>query len=72
VTIRKLVLKTLLKLSLLNRSIRKFFKTYKEHYEKFWHYLANDENGFRNLLIDNTKENKELKEKPIRDFVKNF
>ena len=49
---------------------KEFFKTYKEHYEKFWHYLASDNNGFRELLIDNTKENQEHQEKPIRDFVK--
>lgn len=47
-----------------------FFKTYKEHYEKFWRYIANAENGFRKILLDTSKENVELQEKPIRDFVK--
>ncbi|MCK9452946.1 MAG: Eco57I restriction-modification methylase domain-containing protein [Bacteroidales bacterium] len=48
-----------------------FFKTYKEHYEKFWRYLANPENGFRNILLDtDTSKAEEKREKPIRDFVK--
>lgn len=49
---------------------KEFFKTYKEHYEKFWRFLASDNSGFRELLIDNTKENQEHQERPIRDFVK--
>lgn len=47
-----------------------FFKTYKEHYEKFWRYIANAENGYRKILLDTSKENVELQEKPIRDFAK--
>ncbi|WP_181304359.1 TaqI-like C-terminal specificity domain-containing protein [Rufibacter sp. XAAS-G3-1] len=54
-----------------------FFKTYKAQYEKFWKHLANEENPFRERLIDAAKglEEKEdkkrvLQEKPIRDFVK--
>jgi hypothetical protein len=48
-----------------------FFKTYKEHYEKFWRYIANPENGFRNILLDtDTSKAEEKREKPIRDFVK--
>ena len=47
-----------------------FFKTYKEHYEKFWRYIANPENGYRNILIDTSKDSIEQQEKPIRDFVK--
>lgn len=47
-----------------------FFKTYKEHYEKFWRYIANAENGYRTILLDTSKENVELQEKPIRDFAK--
>jgi hypothetical protein len=47
-----------------------FFKTYKAHYEKFWKYLADEENPLRIKLIDADKETKEKKEKPIRDFVK--
>jgi len=47
-----------------------FFKTYKEHYEKFWRYIANEENGHRNILLDTSKESTEQQEKPIRDFVK--
>jgi len=49
---------------------KEFFKTYKEHYNKFWGYLANNENGFRNILLDTSKETIELQEKPIRDFAK--
>lgn len=47
-----------------------FFKTYKAHYEKFWKYLADEENPFRAKLIDTEKETKDKAEKPIRDFVK--
>lgn len=48
-----------------------FFKTYKEHYEKFWRYIANSENGYRNILLDpDTSKSEEKGEKPIRDFVK--
>ncbi|WP_327196854.1 Eco57I restriction-modification methylase domain-containing protein [Sphingobacterium spiritivorum] len=47
-----------------------FFKTYKAHYEKFWKYLAEEENPFRAKLIDAEKETKDQQEKPIRDFVK--
>lgn len=47
-----------------------FFKTYKAHYEKFWKYLAEEENPFRSKLIDTEKETKDQQEKPIRDFVK--
>src|SRR5690606_20727813 len=47
-----------------------FFKTYKAHYEKFWKYLADENNLFRARLIDNEKDNKDKAEKPIRDFVK--
>jgi hypothetical protein len=47
-----------------------FFKTYKAHYEKFWKYLAEEENLFRAKLIDTEKESKDQQEKPIRDFVK--
>ncbi len=47
-----------------------FFKSYKEHYNKFWQYIAEPENGYRDILLDETKENKDKQEKPIRDFVK--
>jgi hypothetical protein len=47
-----------------------FFKSYKAHYEKFWKYLADDENPFRAKLIDAEKEDKVKQEKPIRDFAK--
>lgn len=50
---------------------KEFFKTYKEHYEKFWRYIASPDNGFRNILLDTTEEKTtEQKEKPIRDFAK--
>ena len=49
---------------------KEFFKTYKEHYEKFWRFIANPANGYRNILLDTTKEKLEKQEKPIRDFVK--
>ena len=47
-----------------------FFKTYKGHYEKFWKYLADEENPFRAKLIDAEKDDKVKQEKPIRDFAK--
>lgn len=47
-----------------------FFKSYKAHYEKFWKYLADEENPYRTKLIDAEKEDKVKQEKPIRDFVK--
>jgi hypothetical protein len=47
-----------------------FFKSYKTHYEKFWKYLADEENPYREQLIDSEKEDKVKQEKPIRDFVK--
>jgi hypothetical protein len=55
-----------------------FFKSYKEHYEKFWRYLA-AQPDYRNLLIDGTdkaslvsdeKQSDNRIEKPIRDFAK--
>jgi hypothetical protein len=49
---------------------KEFFKTYKEHYEKFWKFIANSSNGYRNILLDTTKEQLEKQEKPIRDFAK--
>lgn len=46
-----------------------FFKTYKEFHERFWQYL-NNQQDYREILI-NKKENEiERQEKPIRDFVK--
>lgn len=54
-----------------------FFKTYKAHYEKFWKYLADEENPYRAKLIDSEKaldqpedKRKAIQEKPIRDFAK--
>lgn len=47
-----------------------FFKTYKAHYEKFWKYLADENNPFRTKLIDAEKEDTIKQEKPIRDFSK--
>jgi len=47
-----------------------FFKSYKEHYEKFWRYIANPEFGYRDILLDTSKEELDKQEKPIRDFVK--
>ena len=47
-----------------------FFKSYKEHYEKFWRYIANAEFGYRVILLDTLKEDPAKQEKPIRDFVK--
>jgi len=49
---------------------KEFFKTYKEHYERFWQYIANPNNGFRDILLDTSKEKPEQQEKPIRDFAK--
>jgi hypothetical protein len=47
-----------------------FFKSYKEHYNRFWQYIANEGNGYRNILLDTSKEKEDEQEKPIRDFVK--
>ena len=47
-----------------------FFKSYKEHYERFWRYIANPEFGYRNILLDTSKDDLAKQEKPIRDFVK--
>jgi hypothetical protein len=50
---------------------KEFFKTYKEHYERFWRFIANPDNGFRNILLDKDDNKDEVKrEKPIRDFAK--
>lgn len=49
---------------------KEFFKTYKEHYERFWRFISNPDNGFRNILLDTSKETVESQEKPIRDFAK--
>jgi hypothetical protein len=50
---------------------RDFFKTYKEHYEKFWRYIAKPENEYRHILLDTDKnKSEERREKPIRDFAK--
>jgi Eco57I restriction-modification methylase/TaqI-like C-terminal specificity domain len=49
---------------------KEFFKTYKEHYERFWKFIANPSNGYRHILLDVTKEEIEKQEKPIRDFAK--
>ncbi len=50
---------------------KEFFKTYKEHYERFWRFIANSDNGFRNILFDKDETKDEVKrEKPIRDFAK--
>ena len=46
-----------------------FFKTYKQHYEKFWRYIAENER-YRQFLLDTSKNNNDAQEKPIRDFVK--
>ncbi|MGI8556575.1 MAG: hypothetical protein ACR2LT_09510 [Pyrinomonadaceae bacterium] len=48
---------------------KEFFKTYKEHFEKFWKYLADDE-SYYNLLSDQEKDDEVKRTKPIRDFVK--
>lgn len=49
---------------------KEFFKKYKEHYNNFWKYLADKDNGYRELLIDSEKDSEDLKTKPIRDFTK--
>ncbi|GAB4131946.1 MAG: hypothetical protein Fur0027_19340 [Raineya sp.] len=47
-----------------------FFKYYKEHYEKFWRYLAGNKQ-YNELLSDKRYKDDEVKrEKPIRDFAK--
>jgi adenine-specific DNA-methyltransferase len=46
-----------------------FFKSYKEFYEKFWKYLA-DNKPYYKLLYDKRQNDDIKKEKPIRDFAK--
>ena len=48
---------------------REFFKTYKEHYEKFWRYLASNQE-YRNLLEDKRHSDLEKQQKPLRDLSK--
>lgn len=47
---------------------KEFFKNYKYHYEKFWTFLAESKQS--ELLVDQSKEELEDQQKPIRDFVK--
>lgn len=50
---------------------KEFFKTYKEHYERFWRFIANTDSGYREILLDEDESKKEVdREKPIRDFAK--
>ena len=46
-----------------------FFKPYKEFYERFWKYLA-DNKPYYKLLYDKRQDDDIKKEKPIRDFAK--
>ncbi len=46
-----------------------FFKSYKDHYNKFWQYIAENEQ-YCHILLDTSKEKIEEQQKPIRDFVK--
>ncbi|WP_051398317.1 Eco57I restriction-modification methylase domain-containing protein [Runella limosa] len=46
-----------------------FFKGYKEHYEKFWHYLKN-KTEYYDILKDGEQADTNKTEKPIRDFAK--
>lgn len=49
---------------------KEFFKRYKEHYERFWVYIA-ERDDYASLLLD-PEEDKTLvqRQKPIRDFAK--
>lgn len=47
-----------------------FFRAYYEQYRRFVLYLAAEENGYRDIFLDTTTEDKEKQEKPIRDFIK--
>ncbi|NGP75144.1 hypothetical protein G3570_00755 [Balneolaceae bacterium YR4-1] len=49
---------------------REFFKKYKEHYNKFWKFLASEDSGYRGSLVNKSKESESDRTKPIRDFVK--
>jgi adenine-specific DNA-methyltransferase len=49
---------------------KEFFKKYKEFYEDFYKYLANEEHGYLNLFFDTRESDPIKQEKPIRDFVK--
>ncbi len=46
-----------------------FFKSYNEHYEKFWKYLAGDKKYYK-LLADTRPNTEILRQKTIRDFAK--
>jgi len=46
-----------------------FFKSYNEHYEKFWKYLANEKKYYK-LLADTRPKTEILRQKTIRDFAK--
>jgi adenine-specific DNA-methyltransferase len=46
-----------------------FFKSYNEHYEKFWKYLAGEKKYYK-LLADTRPKTEILKQKTIRDFAK--
>jgi len=48
---------------------KEFFKRYKEFYEKFWRYLAENKQYYE-LLYDKRQEEVGKKEKPLRDFSK--
>jgi len=46
-----------------------FFKSYKYHYNRFWQYIAENEQ-YRLILLDASKDKKDEQKKPIRDFAK--
>jgi len=52
------------------RLTKEFFKRYKEHYERFWRFIA-ERDDYARLLLD-PDESKPLvqRQKPIRDFAK--
>ncbi len=50
---------------------RDFFKQYKAHYNKFWHYLAENHRSvfLGNAPVPDNQKEKEKQEKPLRDFA---
>ncbi|MVM29386.1 hypothetical protein GO755_05025 [Spirosoma sp. HMF4905] len=48
---------------------KEFFKRYKEHYERFWKYIA-ERADYARVLLDTDKPTLIQQQKPIRDFAK--
>jgi hypothetical protein len=66
---KKIDLKSLISAFSVEKLNREFFTLYKTQYEKFFQYLASQDN-YRNILLDRNKISNDDQEKPIRDFTK--